>query len=449
MKQLTCSFLAVLIAHVLACATSALAGQEAEPETITIRGETYTVVPDAEMQALGFEFADVSREENAAYDYIAAMNAYRPWEGKGARHAIDAVRDGWPDDDRELRQYVAANAEALQHVRAGAAKQASHFPFIWCSPDGMPTQAEMVALVPLRIPMYAHLRELARLLSVVGAMHEHDGDLAGAMDAYLTAVTLGVHLSQDTLLVDWLVAAAIWRIGTGRVLSFAVKHETPEDVLLDAQKRLATLRALRPGQAAVIRSEAVFTRAYMAYAFRQDGAPLPEVQRRLLEADKGFWEAFEAVAGLPLPEYMRPTTAASRSGHERLQRALAQLKAAVPNAEWMALADPSGIMDYPRIRGDEDVSWTITDVFLALARWKAEHNEYPEKLEDARDLMLSDGIDPFSGEPLKYRREDDGSFTLWSFGENFKDDGGNETLVHKHWGGPDYVWSSRLESDGE
>jgi len=63
--------------------------------------------------------------------------------------------------------------------------------------------------------------------------------------------------------------------------------------------------------------------------------------------------------------------------------------------------------------------------------------------------MLSDGIDPFSGEPLKYRREDDGSFTLWSFGENFKDDGGNETLVHKHWGGPDYVWSSRLESDGE
>ena len=58
MKQLTRLFPAILAAHALAFAVSASAGEPAEPETITIRGVTYAVVPDEQMRALGFEFAD-------------------------------------------------------------------------------------------------------------------------------------------------------------------------------------------------------------------------------------------------------------------------------------------------------------------------------------------------------------------------------------------------------
>ena len=86
---------------------------------------------------------------------------------------------------------------------------------------------------------------------------------------------------------------------------------------------------------------------------------------------------------------------------------------------------------------------------FALARYKARHGEYPERLEDAKGLMLSDGIDPFSGELLGYRREDDGSFTLWSVGEDLVDDGGTHEEGAVRWAGPDYVWTSRLESDAE
>ena len=45
---------------------------------------------------------------------------------------------------------------------------------------------------------------------------------------------------------------------------------------------------------------------------------------------------------------------------------------------------------------------------------------------------------------LKYRLEDDGSFTIWSVGHNLVDDGGKIEKVESLWKADDYVWNSRL-----
>ena len=37
-------------------------------------------------------------------------------------------------------------------------------------------------------------------------------------------------------------------------------------------------------------------------------------------------------------------------------------------------------------------------------------------------------LDPVDGQPLRYRRNADGTFLLYSVGENGKDDGGNPAL---------------------
>jgi len=113
------------------------------------------------------------------------------------------------------------------------------------------------------------------------------------------------------------------------------------------------------------------------------------------------------------------------------------------------LTNRDPIITYRMLYDREDLEWTVTDTFLALARHKGKHGEYPETLDEAKDLMLSDGIDPFSGELLKYRREADGSFTLWSVGEDLVDDGGKHKEGAARWYGPDYVWTSRVESDAE
>ena len=94
--------------------------------------------------------------------------------------------------------------------------------------------------------------------------------------------------------------------------------------------------------------------------------------------------------------------------------------------------------------GRADLSWNVLDAMFALARYKAKHGEYPETLEDVKGLMLSDGTDPFTGKALKYRLEEDGSFTIWSVGDNLKDDGGEVGTKHNPWRGEDHVWNSRL-----
>ena len=62
---------------------------------------------------------------------------------------------------------------------------------------------------------------------------------------------------------------------------------------------------------------------------------------------------------------------------------------------------------------------------LAILRYKQDVDSYPENLEQlvATGYLKELPMDPYSDEPLVYRRTDDG-FTLYSAGPNFIDDGG-------------------------
>jgi hypothetical protein len=72
---------------------------------------------------------------------------------------------------------------------------------------------------------------------------------------------------------------------------------------------------------------------------------------------------------------------------------------------------------------------------LALQRHRLEKNEYPEKLDE----LITAGhleqlpMDPYSDKSLVYRRTED-SFTLYSIGENFTDDGGTRHGPSLNWG---------------
>jgi hypothetical protein len=67
----------------------------------------------------------------------------------------------------------------------------------------------------------------------------------------------------------------------------------------------------------------------------------------------------------------------------------------------------------------------VTQVAIALERFRIVHGEYPETLEPLVPQFL-DALpsDPFSQQPLVYRLDKDGSFQLYSIGPNRKDDGG-------------------------
>jgi hypothetical protein len=84
-----------------------------------------------------------------------------------------------------------------------------------------------------------------------------------------------------------------------------------------------------------------------------------------------------------------------------------------PAAEQARLAEDRGTARYQ-----------LTRVAFALAIYRAEYGEYPERLEQLVPGILPElPSDPFTGRPFVYQRTDDG-FRLYSVGDNQRDDGG-------------------------
>jgi hypothetical protein len=91
-------------------------------------------------------------------------------------------------------------------------------------------------------------------------------------------------------------------------------------------------------------------------------------------------------------------------------------------------------------------SANLARVAIALERYRLVHGEFPESL-DALAPQFTGKIphDVINGQPLKYRREADGQFTLYSVGWNEADDGG--VVIFKKGSTPevdtdkgDWVW---------
>ena len=66
---------------------------------------------------------------------------------------------------------------------------------------------------------------------------------------------------------------------------------------------------------------------------------------------------------------------------------------------------------------------------IALKRYQLKHGNYPADLKSlVPEFVPAVPLDPVDGQPLRYRRNADGTFLLYSVGENGVDDGGNPAL---------------------
>jgi hypothetical protein len=81
---------------------------------------------------------------------------------------------------------------------------------------------------------------------------------------------------------------------------------------------------------------------------------------------------------------------------------------------------------------------------IALERYRLRHQTYPAQLAELTPAFLAAiPRDPMDGQPLRYRRTEDGRFLLYSVGENGVDEGGDATMrgAGRAWYlGKDAVW---------
>jgi hypothetical protein len=84
---------------------------------------------------------------------------------------------------------------------------------------------------------------------------------------------------------------------------------------------------------------------------------------------------------------------------------------------------------------------------IALKRYQLKYKNYPQSLDAiAPEFIPAVPNDPVDGQPLRYRRNADGTFLLYSVGENGKDDGGNPSLENGVTGS-NYPWQNRHALD--
>jgi len=94
---------------------------------------------------------------------------------------------------------------------------------------------------------------------------------------------------------------------------------------------------------------------------------------------------------------------------------------------------------------------------VALQRYHLEHHTYPEQLAALSPQFIQTLVqDPMDGQPLRYRLRADGSFILYSVGDDGQDNGGDPTpegAFPKQWlRAKDAVWpvpATQVEAKAE
>lgn len=75
----------------------------------------------------------------------------------------------------------------------------------------------------------------------------------------------------------------------------------------------------------------------------------------------------------------------------------------------------------------------MTIVAIALKRYELQHHKFPPALDSLTPAILKTiPLDYMNGQALHYRKNPDGTFLLYSVGENGVDDGGKSS-IHKWW----------------
>lgn len=100
-----------------------------------------------------------------------------------------------------------------------------------------------------------------------------------------------------------------------------------------------------------------------------------------------------------------------------------------------------------------DVQRDLLATDIALQRYHRRHGRYPESLEQlVPEWLPAVPVDSMDGQPLRYRLEPSGEFTLWSAGEDRRDDAGDPEPKGRElsywWRAKDGVWP-RPASDKE
>lgn len=408
-----------------------------DAETMTMRGQTFTVWPFDDLRRRGFDIKDVAPEDNAFLTYRDAINVYHDLPEDLAPAFDYAVNTAWPvGHDGALKAFMLEpdNQKALRLTREAAEREEFQL-YYYGDPRG--------SIITVLLPSLSSFRQLAKLLVVDGRRLEAQGAYDLAAENYLTTLRMGGQLGNGITLIENLVGMAVWTSGSNALGQMVVRRNLSPELLQEIHEELADLAGQRPSVISGIQNEKKFGTtivdeylAHPAMALQSwqgiDADALPSVAVE----DSGWGRLEQRVGQLVFPDRTikrhmiafydalierasQPAWAAWNGFKEE------QIFAQIPAWNFIArVLLPS--LSRAAVLGERCRMQTMT-VRLAVALRLyalANQGQAPERLDQLSAYLSPDEwVDPFSGRPFVYEQRE-GAWRLYSLSDNFTDDGG-------------------------
>jgi len=380
------------------------------------------------------ELAKAGRDEslNAAPFYQKAIELYV----KASEEQTNLARKSWPTDfstkqQSLLKEWVQSNSEALSQLEMGTRKP--HYWLLRSSKDG--------TVMAIQTPEFAELRDLCSAIVSRAKLAAAEGDIDKAVADIVTCYRLGLHVSDESLLIDQLVGTAIRAIAVDtafevldrtkmgqasmKFLQSQIEQLSTDEsyipdmtaekfCMLDVIQRIFTDDGKGGGQ---ISQESVKTFSELTSISQEiwgDYTPAERLERnQTTETVVKLYGYFDFVAR-KTPWQWKNEEINPKEEITKIMNKNLVVQIFCPSFDRLAKI-------FPRCRSHTNALITT----LALLRYKVDKGRLPEKLNElvSASYLKTLANDPFSGRPLVYNQLGQ-DFNLYSFGEDCDDDGG-------------------------
>jgi hypothetical protein len=400
---------------------------------------------------------EIAAEDNAWTDYDRALRLLveEEYEVKevfrvaGARGELSGQLALLSTPEREaLTAWLEANGPAWEAFAAGTSK-----PYCYRAYHGDPNDEGQPWLLSVLLNHLSGLRKLSRAGIWNSRLAAEAGRIEEALDHCLAVARGAAHWQTRKILIEQLVGVALSRMAHQEILSLLETHELSAAQLGRVQTELAAIHGA--GYPAVdVSFERLAFLDTVQHVFTNGGPGGGHLVPR---------EAAYVMDDLPLPGpdtpelevFLGPLLLGVGMAHARRNATIEKANALYDHMEAYATLTPyerrhsdlpageALLSELSRVR--YALVWTLypavdraaeigfrgqalheaTLTALALHRWRLEKGDYPDRLADLVEAgyLARAPADPYTDGPLVYRVKDD-SFTLYSMGPNFEDDGG-------------------------
>jgi hypothetical protein len=343
--------------------------------------------------------------------------------------------------------------EPVEELRQAAALPYSRFPLSY----------DKERLFDILLPHLAALKKCSQVLQLRAVAELQNGQSDKALTDVKLLLRLVDSIRTEPILISHLVRIALLNLALQPVWEGLADHKWSDAQLTELNQELAKLDFLADyefsmrGERAMSMAEIEYLRRTRNFNWASDNDnPTPVVVQAAyhLVPNSVFYQNELAIAR-GHQEWLLPVADVGRHTVSPAMTRLAATNLDMEFSHWspnnlLARLMLPALTRTPQKFAYAQSALDMARVACALERCRLAQGEYPESL-DALSPRLIETVphDVIGGQPLKYRRTDNGKFALYSVGWNGTDDGG--TVVSRKpskltidYDNGDWVWAGQV-----